>query len=207
MANYQPWKDKGLKKAEWLAKEVTSAVGAGKAWDSETVDFSDPNRPLTCIEVDFPIVPINEIATLEGKGSGALKPLYQVSKWWARRRSTVFRAILLAATMKIPSDPAEVAKIVWDAYYGDHQEKDNFKNLNVADIFMGGGTTIVEGSRLGMQMYGNGLNPVAWFIVKNEMAKVDKAEVDTMPAIAPTVIKANGPKTARVKLWVMILIH
>jgi hypothetical protein len=42
---------------------------------------------------------------------------------------------------------------------------------------MGGGTTIVEGSRLGMQMYGNDLNPVAWLVVKNEMAQVDPDEV------------------------------
>ena len=42
---------------------------------------------------------------------------------------------------------------------------------------MGGGTTIVEGARLGMQMYGNDLNPVAWFVVKNELAQVDPADV------------------------------
>jgi adenine-specific DNA methylase len=41
--------------------------------------------------------------------------------------------------------------------YGDR------RYLKVADIFMGGGTTLVEGSRLGMQMYGTDLNPVAWF--------------------------------------------
>ena len=42
-----------------------------------------------------------------------------------------------------------------------------FSKLKVADIFMGGGTTIVEGTRLGMDMYGTDLNPVAWFVVKN----------------------------------------
>ena len=42
---------------------------------------------------------------------------------------------------------------------------------------MGGGTTIVEGSRLGMQMSGCDLNPVAWFVVNNEIAQVDVAEV------------------------------
>ena len=47
---------------------------------------------------------------------------------------------------------------------------------------MGGGTTVVEGSRLGMQMYGNDLNPVAWFVVKNELAQVNKAEVEKLLA-------------------------
>ena len=66
---------------------------------------------------------------------------------------------------------------MWDAYYANHQKNEAFRKLKVADIFMGGGTTLVEGSRLGMQMYGNDLNPVAWFVVKNELAQVDPAEV------------------------------
>jgi hypothetical protein len=42
---------------------------------------------------------------------------------------------------------------------------------------MGGGTTLVEGSRLGMQMTGVDLNPVAWFVVKNELACSDPKQV------------------------------
>ncbi len=53
----------------------------------------------------------------------------------------------------------------------------NFKNLKVLDPFMGGGTTLVEGSRLGFQVAGVDLNPVAWFIVKNELACTDPKEV------------------------------
>lgn len=182
----QPWKDEGLTKPEWVAREVAKAVNAGKAWDVETVDFSDPNRPLTCLEVDFPIIPINQIAAIEGNAG---KPIYQMSKWWARRRSSVFRSMLLAAAMKAPDDPSEAAKLVWDVYYGNHQKKGVFKNLKVADIFMGGGTTVVEGSRLGMQMYGNDLNPVAWFVVKNELAQVDKAEVEALLAEIEAEVK------------------
>jgi len=186
MATDQPWKDKGMTKDEWLAEEVAKAVGAGKPWKCETVDFSDPNRPPTCIEVDFPIIPINQIAAIEGNAG---KPIYQMSKWWARRRSSVFRAMLLASAIKAPDDPAEAAKLVWNAYYGNHQKKGAFKHLKVADIFMGGGTTIVEGSRLGMQMYGNDLNPVAWFIVKNEMAQADKKEVEALLADIEAEVK------------------
>ncbi len=181
MDKKQPWKEQGLKKADWLAKEVAKAVNAGKEWDLETVDFSDPHRPSTCLEVDFPILPINQIATIEGSSGATRKPIYQITKWWARRNSSVFRALLIAAASKAPDDPADAAKLVWDAYYGNHQ-KSSFKNLKVADIFMGGGTTIVEGSRLGMEMFGNDLNPVAWFVVKNEMAKVDKDEVEALLA-------------------------
>ena len=186
MANKQLWKAKGLNKAEWVEKEIARAVGTGRPWNCETVDFSDPNRNATCIEVDFPIIPINEIAAIEGNAG---KPIYQMSKWWARRRSSVFRAMLLACAIKAPEDPAEAAKLVWDAYYGNHQIKGSFQSLKVADIFMGGGTTVIEGSRLWMQMYGNDLNPIAWFVVKNEISLVEAQEVAALLAKMEAEVK------------------
>ncbi len=81
-------------KKELLQQQVAKAVGAGKAVALETVDFNDPNRPKTCLEVDFPILPVNQVAVIEGNAG---KPIYQMSKWWARRRSSVFRAMLIAA--------------------------------------------------------------------------------------------------------------
>ena len=49
-------------KKERLAEEVARAVSAGKLVAVETVDFADPNRPKTCLEVDFPILPVNQVA-------------------------------------------------------------------------------------------------------------------------------------------------
>ena len=173
-------------KKEFIAQEVARAVGAGKAVAMETVDFSDPNRPKTCLEVDFPILPVNQVAVIEGNAG---KPIYQMSKWWARRRSSVFRSMLIAAATKAPEDPSHAAKLVWDNYYANHQKKGAFKHLKVADIFMGGGTTLVEGSRLGMQMSGNDLNPVAWFVVKQELADVDLNEVKRLLADIEAEVK------------------
>ena len=167
----------GKKKADWISEQVAQAVSAARPMTLETVDFSDPERPKTCLEVDFPILPVNQVATIEGNAG---KPIYQMSKWWARRRSSVFRALLIAAAAKAPHDPAAAAKVVWDAYYGNHQAGGAFSHLKVADIFMGGGTTVVEGSRLGMEMYGTDLNPVAWFVVKNELADVKRAEIEAL---------------------------
>lgn len=189
-------------KAARVAKAVADAVGAGKAVQVETVDFNDPNRPKTCLEVDFPILPVNQVAAIEGNAG---KPIYQMSKWWARRRSSVFRSLLLSASMKAPEDTSQAAKAVWDVYYANHQKKRSFANLKVADIFMGGGTTVVEGSRLGMQMFGNDLNPVAWFVVKTELAEVKKAEVEALLAdieaeVKPQVMPfyaCNGPHGER----------
>lgn len=167
-------------KAELTEELVAEAVGAGKKVQLESVEFSDPNRPLTCLEVDLPILAINEIAKIESTSGAGRKPIYTMSKWWARRASSVFRATLIAAASKAPNDTAEAAKIVWDNFYANHQDNEAFKKLKVADIFMGGGTTLVEGARLGMQMIGNDLNPVAWFVVKNELANVDLDKVNKL---------------------------
>ncbi|MEZ6152340.1 MAG: DUF1156 domain-containing protein [Pirellulaceae bacterium] len=40
------------------------------------------------------------MSSLEGNAG---KPIYQMSKWWARRRSSVFRAMLIAAAVEAPS--------------------------------------------------------------------------------------------------------
>ncbi|RFF50155.1 DUF1156 domain-containing protein [Xanthomonas campestris] len=173
-------------KKELLQQAVAKAVGAGKPVALETVDFNDPNRPKTCLEVDFPILPVNQVAIIEGNAG---KPIYQMSKWWARRRSSVFRSMLIAAATKAPEDKSHAAKLVWDNYYANHQKKGAFKHLKVADIFMGGGTTLVEGSRLGMQMVGNDLNPVAWFVVKQELANVDLEEVKKLLAEIEAEVK------------------
>jgi adenine-specific DNA methylase len=179
------WEEK--RDAKWrLREQIAKAVGAGKAVALETVDFSDPNRPKTCLEVDFPILPVNQVAIIEGNAG---KPIYQMSKWWARRRSSVFRSMLIAAATKAPDEPSHAAKLVWDNYYANHQKKGAFKHLKVADIFMGGGTTLVEGSRLGMQMVGNDLNPVAWFVVKQELANVDLEQVKKLLADIEAEVK------------------
>jgi hypothetical protein len=44
----------------------------------------------------FPILPVNQVAIIEGNAG---KPIYQMSKWWARRLS-VFRSMLIAAATK-----------------------------------------------------------------------------------------------------------
>ena len=173
-------------KADVLAEEIRKAVGAGRPVAVDTVDFSDPDRPLTCLEVDFPIIPVDQVATIEGNAG---KPIYQVSKWWARRRSSVFRSLLLSASMRAPNDPLEAGKAVWDVYYANHQKRGALSKIKVVDPFMGGGTTIVEGSRLGMQMLGLDLNPVAWFVVKTELAQVDKAEVEVLLADIEAEVK------------------
>lgn len=165
-----------------------------------TVDFNDPLRPKTCLEIDFPILKVNEISAIE---SNATKPIYMMSKWWARRRSSVFRELLIAASTKAPEDPARSAQTAWALMYSkSHQKKATFKDLKVLDIFMGGGTTVVEASRLGFDVAGVDLNPIAWWIVKNEIETVppeqlrkfsDYIELKVKPQILP-FFTATSPR-------------
>ncbi len=169
-----------------FAQEVAKAVGAGKAVALETVDFSDPNRPKTCLGGGFPDPARQPDRRHRGQRRQADLPDVEV--------------VGAAAVERIPLDAdrgrhqgpgrsAQAAKLVWDNYYANHQKKGAFKHLKVADIFMGGGTTLVEGSRLGMQMSGNDLNPVAWFVVKQELANVDLEEVKRLLADIEAEVK------------------
>src|SRR5580704_5078283 len=123
-------KTKGKSKKELLTEQIAAAMGAGREVADETVDFADPNRPKTCLEVDFPIIPVNQIAIIEGNAG---KPIYQMSKWWARRRSSIFRSMLLAAAIKAPDDESKAAKAVWDVYYANNQKHRALRGLKVAD--------------------------------------------------------------------------
>ena len=172
----------GKTKAQRILDEIARAVKAGSAPQGEVSDFSDPDRPPTCLEVDFPILPINELAKVESTSGAARKPIYTMSKWWARRPSSVFRSMLIAAATKAPEDPSKAAKLVWDSFYRDHKTTGLFSRLKIADVFMGGGTTVVEGVRLGIQMYGIDLNPVAWFVVKNALSDVRGSELKALLA-------------------------
>ncbi len=119
------------------------------------------------IEESFPIVEINRLAVPE---RNAFKPIYQMHKWFARRSSSVFRAILLGALKPAGTD-------IMAEFYRDHSNDPDTKGKVILDPFMGGGTTIVEALRLGCKVVGIDLNPVAWFIVKTEVEPVDLQEL------------------------------
>jgi adenine-specific DNA methylase len=120
-------------------------------------------RIKRAIEESFPIVEINRLAIPE---RNAFKPIYQMHKWFARRASCVFRAILLGAMKPAGTD-------IMDEFYKDHTHDPDTNGVRILDPFMGGGTTVVEALRLGCHVTGIDLNPVAWFIVKTEVEPVN----------------------------------
>src|SRR5438552_2728653 len=120
------------------------------------------------IEDYFPIVDINRLAVPE---RNAFKPIYQMHKWFARRASSVFRAILLGALKPAGSD-------IMQEFYRDHTNDPDSSGKVVLDPFMGGGTTVVEALRIGCRVIGIDINPVAWFIVKTEVEPIDLSELE-----------------------------
>jgi putative DNA methylase len=111
------------------------------------------------IENFFPVLEVSHLAIPE---RSSYKPIYQISKWFARRSSAIFRAILLSSNYSSPENFME-------KFYSE----ESLSHVTVLDPFMGGGTTIVEGLRLGMNCIGIDINPVAWFITKTECELVD----------------------------------
>ncbi len=117
---------------------------------------------MVFIERSFPTKEIDEIAWSE---SNSRKPIYHMHKWFARRVGCTFRAIILASFLE---------RNPMDRYYERVQltNAEGFPPV-ILDPFMGGGTTIVEGHRLGCKMIGVDVNPMAWFITKKELENVD----------------------------------
>jgi len=133
------------------------------------------------IEDSFPIVEINRLAEPE---RNAFKPIYQMHKWFARRASSVFRAILLGCLKPVPLDKdgkplKSGAEVIMDEFYKDHSLDADTNGKSIVDPFMGGGTTVIEALRLGCNVTGIDLNPVAWFVVKTEADPVDIEDLKT----------------------------
>jgi len=161
------------------------------------------DRPELPIERGFPIERVNEIAEKEGRAKQYYRPIYTMHKWWARRPGCLFRAITLYSLLDDSTtvddvdvyEPGENQTLVnngldkeelveaidnvsidkpeslWKFYPKDVRIKDK----KILDPFMGGGTSLVEASRFGVESVGVDLNPVAWFTTKKEL---DAGETD-----------------------------
>jgi adenine-specific DNA methylase len=159
------------------------------------------------IERKFPISEVNPLAQREaGIAKKYYRPIYTMHKWWARRLGTVFRAIALyALTDEETLEQAEVEtgsrdllsfeksqeERIWDLYPTDARVGEG---KVVLDPMMGGGTSIVESLRLGADVIGCDINPVAWFVVKKEIEPVDLDELDATfeelkEAVAPKILQ------------------
>lgn len=112
------------------------------------------------IERNFNIAFVANLALHEKQIQQNYRPIITVHKWFARRPGTLFRSLLLAEFA-----PGKLT----DNYYRPH----NFQGLRVADPFMGGGTPLLEANRLGCHVLGYDINPMAYWIVRQEIEHLD----------------------------------
>jgi len=154
------------------------------------------------LEQDFDAAFATRLALREKQIQQNYRPIIGVHKWFARRPGTVFRALLLAEYNG--SEPLE------SAFWKAHQLRGV-----VADPFMGGGTPIYEANRLGFHVVGTDVNPMAHWVVRQSLDRLDIDAFKTAAAEAIAVVekqlgplystkclKCSQPATAKYFLWV-----
>jgi putative DNA methylase len=128
----------------------------------ENLKFNDiPEHAL--IEKGLPIKAISELAKIEGN---AKRPVYALHKWWARRLSSVVRALIIG--IFLPDNTSE--EDFWKAYY----EACDLSDFTILDTFMGGGTCLVEAKKMKAKVIGVDIDPLACFITKKEVEDYDE---------------------------------
>ncbi|BET66444.1 DUF1156 domain-containing protein [Opitutales bacterium ASA1] len=112
------------------------------------------------IERNFHIPFVGKLALAEKQIQQNYRPLIAIHKWFARRPGTLFRALILSEL-----GGARVDRTFFQSH--------NFADRHIHDPFMGGGTTVVEANRLGCAVTATDINPMSWWIVRQEILDLD----------------------------------
>src|SRR5690606_29530657 len=134
-----------------------------------------PERELKmAIERRFDVPFVSQLALREKQIQQNYRPWIHVHKWFARRPGTLFRALLLSEFVDSPLS---------DTFF----RSTNLKGIRVADPFMGGGSPLIEANRLGCDVVGWDINPMAWWIVSRTIEHLD---LDAYKRTADSLIQA-----------------
>jgi putative DNA methylase len=112
------------------------------------------------IEKYFDIPLIAAMALKEKQIQQNYRPIIAVHKWFARRPGTLFRGVILAEFANRP--------LIETFFHAN-----DFPGRVVADPFMGGGTPLIEANRVGCDVLGFDINPMATWIVREEIEHLD----------------------------------
>src|SRR6266496_3114256 len=112
------------------------------------------------IEHNFDVPFVAAMALREKQIQQNYRPIIAVHKWFARRPGTLFRALTLAEFGNVP---------VEDLFFNNN----DFPGKRIADPFMGGGTPLIEANRVGCDVDGFDINPMATWIVREEIEHLD----------------------------------
>lgn len=108
------------------------------------------------IEEKFDIPLIANLALKEKQIQQNYRPIIAVHKWFARRPGTLFRGLILSEFSDLPLS---------ESFF----QPNHFPGIFIADPFIGGGTPLLEANRVGCDVLGFDINPMATWIVREEM--------------------------------------
>jgi putative DNA methylase len=112
------------------------------------------------IERDFDIPFVSDLALREKQIQQNYRPIIAVHKWFARRPGTLFRSLLLSEFSSRP---------LREVFY----QANDLQGIRIADPFMGGGIPLIEANRVGCDVIGYDINPMSYWIVKQEIEPID----------------------------------
>jgi putative DNA methylase len=112
------------------------------------------------IEKRFHIPFVAELALREKQIQQNYRPVIAVHKWFARRPGTLFRSLLLSEFCE-------------EELHAAFFKSQNLRGIRIADPFMGGGIPLLEANRVGCGVLGFDINPMAWWIVREEIEHLD----------------------------------
>jgi adenine-specific DNA methylase len=115
--------------------------------------------PPSGLESVFDAAFATELALREKQIQQNYRPVIGVHKWFARRPGTIFRSLLLAEF-----GAGHLSETFWKAH--------SLSGV-IGDPFMGGGTPVYEANRLGFDVVGCDINPMAHWIVRQSLAPLD----------------------------------
>src|SRR5262245_13811718 len=158
------------------------------------------------IESTFDISLIAALALREKQIQQNYRPIIGVHKWFARRPGSLFRGLMLSEFSDEP---------LAESYF----RANDFSGRVIADPFIGGGTPLIEANRVGCDVIGFDINPMATWIVQEEITHIDlRAYRDTTNELISTLDREigdfyltdcpiYGDKNVPVKyfLWVKVL--
>lgn len=119
------------------------------------------------IEKNFDISFVAALALREKQIQQNYRPIIAVHKWFARRPGTLFRGLMLSEFGNKP---------VSETFF----QANDFHRITIADPFMGGGTPLLESNRLGCDVVGFDINPMATWIVQEEIEHIDLKKYRTL---------------------------
>jgi putative DNA methylase len=115
-------------------------------------------------------LPFRELSLLVSADRRRPDPAYGAHRWWARRPPSAIRGLLLA--LALPGSATQ--RRFWKLFSSGSPSLAGFK---AHDVFVGGGTTLVEASRLGATVSGTDVDPLAVAIVRHELERPDAGAV------------------------------